>query len=51
MMYFLIFVIRTFLKQDKEIAIYTSLDNFERDLIWLIQITHNLTNYQESKKN
>ena len=32
MMYFLIFVIRTFLKQDKEIAIYTSLDNFAKRL-------------------
>lgn len=32
MIYFLIFVIRTFLKQDKEIAIYISLHNFEKRL-------------------
>lgn len=30
MIYLLVFVIGTFLKQDKKIAIYTSLDNFEK---------------------
>lgn len=51
MIYLLVFVIGTFLKQDKKKAIYTSLDNFEKRHGSSKSPTNNLTKYQESKTN
>lgn len=51
MIYLLVFVIGTFLKQDKKIAIYTSLDNFEKRHGSSKSPINNLTKYQESKTN